>query len=396
MIIVIKKQSFPVFPLKRLGLMLIFIISIWYLIGLNNNNYSLIFDLKSILLIILTSLIAFISVENPSRVKRIFDFFCKLLVPLALMNMITSIPGINLFNNGWGVGRYGYVFIFGYLYYLVKVLFHNNRDIFAILSLAIFFLSSSVFPLQKTKLIITLSTTIVVIYLWRKYHYKNHIRSKSLIRKPLYTIIAVFLITSLYFYKTYTANPEIYNRIIIDRFLRGWDYDYLNIKEAFTYQILEKRDFNELTSGRFEIWKATLTDIKEKPLFGHGIGYFLQRNDISYGALSVHNLILYLIVSFGLVGNSLLFIGLLPIIPILLKALRNKKNLDLKVICISMLAGSFVFNLVDIMLSFYGLLIISSICFGVLVKVSLINVREMEASGAMTNHNKLSYDRNIQ
>ena len=206
MIIVINKQSFPVFPLKRLGLMLIFIISIWYLIGLNNNNYSLIFDLKSILLIILTSLIAFISVENPSRVKRIFDFFCKLLVPLALMNMITSIPGINLFNYGWGVGRYGYVFIFGYLYYLVKVLFHNN-DIFAILSLAIFFLVLRFFPLQKTKLIITISTTIVVIYLWRKYHYKNHIRSKSMIRKPLYTIVV--LITSLYFYKTYTANPEI-------------------------------------------------------------------------------------------------------------------------------------------------------------------------------------------
>ena len=149
MIIVINKQSFPVFPLKRLGLMLIFIISIWYLIGLNNNNYSLIFDLKSILLIILTSLIAFISVENPSRVKRIFDFFCKLLVPLALMNMITSIPGINLFNYGWGVGRYGYVFIFGYLYYLVKVLFHNNRDIFAILSLAIFFLVLQFFLFKK-------------------------------------------------------------------------------------------------------------------------------------------------------------------------------------------------------------------------------------------------------
>ena len=112
--------------------------------------------------------------------------------------------------------------------------------------------------------------------------------------------------------------------------------------------------------------------------------------------MSVHNLILYLIVSFGLVGNSLLFIGLLPIMPILLKALRNKNNLDLKVICISMLVGSFVFNLVDIILSFYGLLIISSICFGVLVKISLINVREMEVAGAMTNHNKLSYDRNIQ
>ena len=337
MIIVIKKQTLSLFPFKRLGLLLIFIITIWYIIGLTNNNYALIYDLKSIFLIIITSSIAFISVENPSRVKRTFDLFCKLLIPLALINMITSIPGINLFNDGWGVGRYGYVFIFGYLYYLVKVLFHDKRNIFDILSLAIYFLSSSVFPLQKTKLIIFLLTTSAVIYLWRKYHYKYHIRRKSLIRKSLINILVVFVLASLYFYKTYTANPEIYNRIIIDRFLRGWDYDYINIKDAFKYQILEKRDFNELTSGRLEIWMATLTDIKERPFLGHGIGYYLQNNDISYGAMSVHNMILYLLASFGIVGNILLILGFPPIVRIIRKGLQNKNNLDLKIICSSML-----------------------------------------------------------
>ncbi len=89
------------------------------------------------------------------------------------------------------------------------------------------------------------------------------------------------------------------------------------------------QSLNRISSNRIEIWQDTLSYINEKKWFGYGPdGYvFLDPVPGDYPGFHPHNVILQLMIEFGLVGCLCFFFFLGKIIITASMKLRNEKNL---------------------------------------------------------------------
>ena len=62
----------------------------------------------------------------------------------------------------------------------------------------------------------------------------------------------------------------------------------------------------DVSNGRYDLWKSAIDIISDKPLFGHGSGYFEKLNDSSYP----HQLILQILCEFGCIGAIVILVPL--------------------------------------------------------------------------------------
>ena len=115
---------------------------------------------------------------------------------------------------------------------------------------------------------------------------------------------------------------------------------------------------NNVTSGRYDIWRATLYMSKKHPAFGYGrksYPYEYEKNletfkqiihDFDYTTIATHphNMYLYTIFTGGIPAVLLLCSGYFLLICIALKGLNNKKQLFWSVIVLSILLGNAIYG----------------------------------------------------
>lgn len=365
-LISVKNRRIRLYPFNFLIPIWLFLFLLWFIIGITNENYSVYQDIKGFMLIIISAIVAFISIENLNQARKICEHFSYLLLPIAFINITFNIPGVLVLD--FSLGRYVYVLLFGYVFYLVKIIYFRAGGLWNYFCLIIFFLSTTVFPFNKSTIMMTLVATVTVVLLLKKVSFTNRINIKSVAVALLIISLPAFIV-----WKSVSENPDFYTRIIMDRVLRAWRLSSMSIDEAFLYQMSEENRWNILTSGRIDIWEASLADLNKNPLVGQGMGYYYRDYNTTQ-LLSVHNFFIYCLISFGIIGSFLLVLPLIKVLTLIYRGLRNKSNFDLKVLFTALLVTNVLFCLFSIILSFHGWLIITAISFGALVKVSIFDL----------------------
>jgi O-antigen ligase len=339
-------------------------ILLWTILGYLNNNYSTNQDLKSILISISTIYVTYSITSDVNATRQAIRLFCISLIPLILFDIIVHLPGQP--QSHYELGRFRLVSVYVYIYFITEVIYHKNVSNVNKLGLIVSLLNTTIFPLSKSGISMIVIGSIIVTLLSRRHtHY-----TQSKVRRYFGTIVMmsilfVIISTSL------SNNKAYYRRYIIDRGLRAWQYRDQDISDVYNYTMEQDNVANVLTSGRVKIWEKTFEDIKIKPLFGYGLGYY-QQDYGEYSHLSVHNLYLYLFVCFGIVGMLFLSIGFYQIFKIIRDSLLIRNNYDVKIVCLTMIIVTLFHGLFAILFSFHAILIIFSISIGLSVKMSQI------------------------
>lgn len=106
---------------------------------------------------------------------------------------------------------------------------------------------------------------------------------------------------------------------------------------------------DEASSGRLEIWIATIKLIAEKPVLGWGLGQYLKFNPLGYGELAhPHNSLIQILFASGVLGFIFTF---LVFIPIMYSRFDLDKSLS-KRFHISMFTTLLIYSLYDGILYF--------------------------------------------
>lgn len=110
-------------------------------------------------------------------------------------------------------------------------------------------------------------------------------------------------------------------------------------------QISAQADPNAVSSGRFEMWRSSIETALHRPFFGYGEGQFVDVAPVSQGIYQhPHNILLQVLVQWGLVGIALFVPLALAVWLRIIGAARQPDN--------AIVPGAFAVN----MLAFYSLL----------------------------------------
>ena len=351
--------------LKTSTLMISFLLLftlLWAAIGYSNDNYSTNQDIKSILIAIATTYVTFTVTSDRLTTRNTISYFCMSILPLITLDVIDNLPG--QLESIHSLGRYRMISIFVYIFYLTKLVHNKNSRNLTIYGTIISLLNSTIFPLSKSKIAMTILATILILILSRMHNPNTQSNLSKYIGLAIVLAI-VFIVVN----RSLNNNENYYRRYLIDRGLRAWQYQDKDIADALSYTLQQDNVANLLTSGRIEIWKKTIEDIKEKPMLGHGIGYY-QQDYGQYSHLSVHNVYLYLFVSLGFLGTSILGFAFYKIYRIIQSSMRVPIDYDLKIVSLTMIFVTSFHGLFAIIFSFHALLIIFSVSLGLILKSS--------------------------
>ena len=150
----------------------------------------------------------------------------------------------------------------------------------------------------------------------------NIIKSENKTSKILYAVLIPINLVALYLTECRTTIIVV---ILTCPIMLGfckkkrWLYIYLGLLAAFmltglffgdTLTWLPRMDsiFEDLEK-RLSIWKGAIDSIKDAPIFGRGYNSYVRINDLygSYNADHAHNLVLEMLLNFGIVGSLVLF-----------------------------------------------------------------------------------------
>ena len=149
----------------------------------------------------------------------------------------------------------------------------------------------------------------------------NIVKSENKTSKILYAILIPINIVALYMTECRTTFVVV---VLTCPIMLGfckkkrWLYIYLGVIAALllagllfgdTLTWIPRMDsiFADLQK-RFSIWEGAIESIKDAPLFGRGYNSYVRINDLygSYSAHHAHNLILELLLNFGIIGTLVL------------------------------------------------------------------------------------------
>lgn len=240
----------------------------------DNTNYTIIIYFDFLLKCFSAFLIASLDVNE----KDLYNAFIK----LALLNFlaICTFPFFEDFFDSMNYMRFGYAMLpsaIMFIYGTFNKGFNLNWFILSIISIFLTIVYGSRGP------IITFLLLIVLLFLFTN--------KLSPIRKYIITSFSLIFLVIAYL--------SIKHNVII------LIIDYLNKKGINTYALNKLRmmftqGVLEASSGRDMIYSTLLQDIKEKPIFGHGIGHIQN-----YLGTTSHNIFLQILVEFGVIGLSI-------------------------------------------------------------------------------------------
>jgi len=340
---------------------------IWALLGLTNGNFSAITDTKSFVEMLLIVIISCSCINNVSEVRRLFGYFAFALLLLCVIHSLLIFLGRIGYNLGLSLGRYSAVLIFGYCYYLGRILGLRERNKWDVLYLTVFTIGILIDfdkPLIFTMLCSTVGMVFVLIL-------KGKLKKSRIMAS--FILVSILLVIAFQGFTVFGRDEAIqsYKKQIMLRYLKTEGMEYNNISDAFYNQVyLGKGD---LSSGRIDLWLEGWDIFKENVLIGKGLGYYINS---FIGEMMIHNIYLYFLVCTGICGSVLVLWVTLQCCLILFRGLKADEDLDLKNGLLGFIFGAFCFNLVDIFLTFYGLMVMFSICLGVLLKLSLMDIEK--------------------
>ncbi|MDD2284083.1 MAG: O-antigen ligase family protein [Paludibacter sp.] len=255
-------------------------------LGSINGNIYFSNDTASIFILFVTAVMGYLTVREMDDMLRVLKWFYVGIFVISVWRIAAFVGELFGFDIGyWNAQWYTEILIaLGYCINLSVLLFGHKTNWRNTVVLFVF-LGGMLITLHKPMVWATVATTIIMLLIACRITV-----AKLVLRRFAVIIILLVLIVS-------SLNVASGGKLI-NQYTKTISSRYLKV-DSFGRRIgdLDK------SGGRFLIWKTGLFKVKERPIFGHGLGISSGLDyRWNYEGTAVHNLPLYLWMATGTIG----------------------------------------------------------------------------------------------
>lgn len=292
---------------------------------------------------IITIPVVYMVVGDVSDVRKSIHPFMQLTTILSLFQVLYYILKARFDYSQNSVGFFTLILLLGLYICLSRVIVSDNIRIRDIITLIIFFCGCLI-SFHKP-VIISFISGIIFMLIQTSINRHKHFA----LRRLFFMIICFYVILVLV--------DVFFGNIILNFYSDIFRDSYLH------------ESTGDISGGRYYLWETAWNLFLAKPLLGQGLGVGIG---LESGIIIIHNIYLYFLVSFGIVGSFIVFFILLSLFKVFWKIRNIQKDYDIALAIGAYVFSILVYNSFGMMLFFVPVVYLFSISVGILLKMNFI------------------------